>query len=239
MGPRAARVAHRVLGDGRGDLRACVRDPRRRARPRLSPSRERGGAVPRARASVRVDLDAQRDAPFHRREDVEVARQCDHAARGDRRVGAGDAARLLPVRTLAQADRLLAGDDGAGRGARRDAAQCVHTGADRRVRGRLADVCRSVWRTTSTRRAHLRRCTDFASARKLDLLRRGLTIFALGSLGERDPVPAEVLELARRREEARGARDFDTADRLRDELGGAGWEMRDEPGGGFTIVRRQ
>jgi cysteinyl-tRNA synthetase len=79
----------------------------------------------------------------------------------------------------------------------------------------------------------------FASARNLDLLRRGLTIFGLGSLGERDPVPADVLELARRREEARGARDFDTADHLRDELARAGWEMRDEPGGGFTIVRRQ
>ena len=52
-------------------------------------------------------------------------------------------------------------------------------------------------------------------------------------------MPAEVLGLARRREEARAARDFDTADRLRDELAGAGWEMRDEPGGGFTIVRRQ
>jgi cysteinyl-tRNA synthetase len=79
----------------------------------------------------------------------------------------------------------------------------------------------------------------FASARNLDLLRRGLTIFGLGSLGERDPVPAEVLELARSREEARAARDFDSADRLRDELARAGWEMRDEPGGGFTIVRRQ
>jgi cysteinyl-tRNA synthetase len=79
----------------------------------------------------------------------------------------------------------------------------------------------------------------FASARHLDLLRRGLTIFGLGSLGEREPVPTEVLELARRREEARAAHDFDTADRLRDDLARAGWEMRDEPGGGFTIVRRQ
>jgi cysteinyl-tRNA synthetase len=79
----------------------------------------------------------------------------------------------------------------------------------------------------------------FASARNLDLLRRGLKIFGLGSLGEREPVPAEVLELARRREEARAARDFEAADRLRDELVRDGWEMRDEPGGGFTIVRRQ
>ena len=78
----------------------------------------------------------------------------------------------------------------------------------------------------------------FASARRLDLLRRGLALFGLESLAEREAAPAEVVELARRREEARAARDFDTADRLRDELAGAGWEMRDEPGGSFTIVRR-
>jgi len=79
----------------------------------------------------------------------------------------------------------------------------------------------------------------FASARQTDLLRRGLTVFGLGSLAEREPVPAKVVELARRREEARAARDFDTADRLREELAVSGWEMRDEPGGSFTIVRRQ
>jgi cysteinyl-tRNA synthetase len=78
-----------------------------------------------------------------------------------------------------------------------------------------------------------------ASARQLELLRRGLDLFGLGSLGDREDAPPEVLDLARRREEARAARDFETADRLRDELAGAGWEMRDEPGGGFTIVRRQ
>ena len=78
----------------------------------------------------------------------------------------------------------------------------------------------------------------FASDGRLDLLRRGLAIFGLGSLAEREQAPAEILELAARREQARAARDFEAADRLRDELAGAGWEMRDAPDGGFTIVRR-
>ena len=46
-GPRPARLAHRVLGDGREAPRACVRDPRRRARPRLSAPRERDRPVAR------------------------------------------------------------------------------------------------------------------------------------------------------------------------------------------------
>ena len=43
--------------------------------------------------------------------------------------------------------------------------------------------------------------------------------------------PAELLELARRRDEARAGRDFATADRLRDEIRAAGWEVRDGPSG--------
>ncbi|HST16805.1 MAG TPA: cysteine--tRNA ligase [Gaiellaceae bacterium] len=79
----------------------------------------------------------------------------------------------------------------------------------------------------------------WASARRLDLLRRGLALFGLGSLAERDAAPAEVSALADKRQRARAERDFDAADRLRDELAEAGWEMRDEPDGGFTLVRRQ
>jgi cysteinyl-tRNA synthetase len=47
-----------------------------------------------------------------------------------------------------------------------------------------------------------------------------------------------VRELAERRARARAERDFATSDRLRDELSALGWEMRDEPGGGFTLLRR-
>ncbi len=51
LGPRAPRLAHRVLGDGRGAARRRVRHPRRRQRPRLPPPRERGGADAHGRAA--------------------------------------------------------------------------------------------------------------------------------------------------------------------------------------------
>jgi cysteinyl-tRNA synthetase len=67
---------------------------------------------------------------------------------------------------------------------------------------------------------------------------RALELFGLGSLAGEDAAPAEVVELAERREEARAARDFGESDRLRAEIGAHGWEVRDEPGG-FRLVRKQ
>jgi cysteinyl-tRNA synthetase len=64
-----------------------------------------------------------------------------------------------------------------------------------------------------------------------DLLKRALSIFGLESLAEEEEAPAEVADLAARRQAAREARDFDEADRLREELEAAGWEARDEAGG--------
>jgi cysteinyl-tRNA synthetase len=43
--------------------------------------------------------------------------------------------------------------------------------------------------------------------------------------------PPEILELARRREEARERRDYGTADVIREELAAAGWLIEDGPGG--------
>jgi cysteinyl-tRNA synthetase len=73
--------------------------------------------------------------------------------------------------------------------------------------------------------------------RSHELLRRGLEVFGLESLAESASVPRELEELARRRAEARGRRDFDEGDRLRGEIEAAGWEVRDmdaEPG--FQLV---
>ena len=72
----------------------------------------------------------------------------------------------------------------------------------------------------------------------LDELRRGLTIFGLGGLGDIVEAPAAVVALARARTEARAARDFATSDRLRDEIAASGWEVRDVGGesGGFELV---
>ncbi|HUZ81885.1 MAG TPA: cysteine--tRNA ligase [Gaiellaceae bacterium] len=78
---------------------------------------------------------------------------------------------------------------------------------------------------------------EWASAGQLGLLRRGLATFGLESLAERDEAPAEVAELAERRATARAARDFETSDRLRSELAARGWQMRDEPDGGYILVR--
>jgi len=69
-----------------------------------------------------------------------------------------------------------------------------------------------------------------------ELLRRGLDVFGLASLAEQEQAPAEVVELAEQRQQARASRDFEEADRLRAELEKAGWEARDEAGG-YRLVR--
>jgi len=65
-------------------------------------------------------------------------------------------------------------------------------------------------------------------------LREMLAVLGLENLlagGVAAEPEAEALELARRRETARAQRDFAEADRLRDELRGRGWEVRDSPEG--------
>ena len=71
--------------------------------------------------------------------------------------------------------------------------------------------------------------------------RLGEMLYALGleSLLERGEAeaPEEVEQIASDREAARAARDFDRADRLRDQLAERGWEIRDTPDGA-RLVRR-
>jgi cysteinyl-tRNA synthetase len=71
-----------------------------------------------------------------------------------------------------------------------------------------------------------------------DLLRRALAVFGLESLALDEAAPSEVVELAERRQAARAVRDFEEADRLRDELEASGWEARDEEGGYRLVPRR-
>jgi cysteinyl-tRNA synthetase len=77
---------------------------------------------------------------------------------------------------------------------------------------------------------------DWRAAGRLDLLRRGLALFGLESLAEEESAPEEIVSLASRREEARRRSDFGEADRLREEIAAAGWEVRDNPDG-FDLVR--
>jgi cysteinyl-tRNA synthetase len=73
-----------------------------------------------------------------------------------------------------------------------------------------------------------------------ELLRGGLEVFGLGSLAESQEAPAELEELGRKRVEARKRRDFDEADRLRDQIEEAGWVVRDvEAKPGFQLVPRR
>src|SRR5436190_10705888 len=65
----------------------------------------------------------------------------------------------------------------------------------------------------------------------------GLGLFGLESLAEREEAPAEAVSLAEARQAARAAKDFAEADRLRDEIAGLGWEVRDVAGG-FELVPR-
>jgi cysteinyl-tRNA synthetase len=68
-----------------------------------------------------------------------------------------------------------------------------------------------------------------------ELLRRGLDVFGLASLAEQREPPAQIVELAERRQEARQARDFEEADRLRAQIEASGWEARDVSEG-FQLV---
>jgi cysteinyl-tRNA synthetase len=70
-----------------------------------------------------------------------------------------------------------------------------------------------------------------------DLLRRALNVFGLASLAETEAAPAEVVELAERRRDARAGGDFAEADRLRGEIADSGWEVRDV-GEHFQLVPR-
>jgi cysteinyl-tRNA synthetase len=76
------------------------------------------------------------------------------------------------------------------------------------------------------------------SWRDHDLLRRALDVFGLASLAESAEAPAELVELARRREDARAAGDYAEGDRLRDEIAARGWSVRDGAGG-YQLVPKQ
>ena len=144
---------------------------------------------------------------LHRREDVEVARQRDDDPRGARRVGPRGAARSSSSpRHWRKPIDFSPRDDGAGGRAARHASatrsRCEPRGRTRRAGS--ASPPRST--TTSTRRRRWRVMHEWASAGQLELLRRGLDVFGLASLAERDEAPPEVAELAERARRGAGRR---------------------------------
>ena len=72
------------------------------------------------------------------------------------------------------------------------------------------------------------------AAGRLELLDRGLGVFGL-SVRSVAEAPQDVVELAERRREARSRREFAAADRLREEIAAAGWEVQDV-GEGFRLI---
>ncbi len=85
----------------------------------------------------------------------------------------------------------------------------------------------------------LREATHSAIEIKGDAhLREMLGVLGLESLlSAPAEAPADVEALAAQRERARAERDFQAADRLRDEIAAAGWEVRDGPAG-FELLPR-
>src|SRR6185437_8178576 len=111
VGQWTARLAHRVLRHVGGAARLSFRHPRRRPRPQVSAPRERDRADLRGhRRPLRRDLDAQRLPQHRQREDVEVAGQLLHGARGARQGGAAPrrAALFHALEPLPGADQLFA-----------------------------------------------------------------------------------------------------------------------------------
>ena len=85
--------------------------------------------------------------------------------------------------------------------------------------------------TTSTPPTALALLHAWREAGRLDELRRGLDVFALGDLSLAPEPPPEALALRDERQLARDRRDFAEADRLREELERLGWRADDTAGG--------
>ena len=73
---------------------------------------------------------------------------------------------------------------------------------------------------------------------QVDLLRRALELFGLDAISRFKDAPLRVSSLAGDRERARKERNWEEADRLREQIEAHGWEMRDRPDG-YDLVPKQ
>ena len=76
---------------------------------------------------------------------------------------------------------------------------------------------------------------EWKAAGQLELLSEGLAVFGLRLALE--PPPEDVQSLVRERDEARRRKDFGESDRLRDEIAGRGWLVRDRPDGSVVVPK--
>jgi cysteinyl-tRNA synthetase len=98
-------------------------------------------------------------------------------------------------------------------------------------RGRLEEVLDDDFNTPDA----LALLHEWRSSGRSASLAWGLELFGLESLTRPAVAPADVRELAERRARAREVGKFEEADRLREQIERAGWEVRDVPGG-FQLV---
>jgi cysteinyl-tRNA synthetase len=66
----------------------------------------------------------------------------------------------------------------------------------------------------------------------------GQALSLFGLVAKAESAPAGVVDLAEQRQAARLAKHFSEADRLRDAILALGWEVRDDPDGGYRLVKR-
>ena len=109
------------------------------------------------------------------------------------------------------------------------------TAATARTR-RCGWPCARRWTRTSTRRGRWR-CCSTRRPRLRARWRRCWTCWGWAGWRGEEQAPAELLDKARERDEARAERDFARADAVRDEIEAAGWEVRDTAGG--TVLYRR
>ena len=243
-------LAHRVLGDGGADPGRRFRHPRRRLGPGLSASRERGGADPGgARQAAGAAVGAQRHGADGRGEDGEVGREHPPASRRAGAVRSRRARHVLPRRPLPPAAGLLGGaarGGGRARAARaRGRAPARARRQPRRPGGAFATASSPRSRRTSARRRRWPRCSSgFArrtsasgSATRTCARCWACSDWRTCSSRRRRRSTRRRRELLEQRERARADRDFEEADRLRDELVARGWDVRDGPDGP-ELVRR-
>ena len=202
-----------------------VRDPRRRARPRLPAPRERARAVAGASgtASPRSGCTTACSASPARR-----CRSRSATWRRSRRCSTEWGRETLLVffltghwrKPIDYSEETMTAAAARRRSCARPSA--ARPGRRPKVTG-SGSPPRST--TTSTRPRRSRSCTSGGTH---ELLRRGLDVFGLATLADRPEAPAGDRRARRAPPACPAERDFAESDRLRTEIAAAGWEVRDD-----------
>ncbi len=210
-------------------LRLRIRDPRWRARPRLS---HHENELAQSRGAGRDFAKIWMHNGMLRFVGEKMSKSLGNVVtlRDDaRRVGPRDVARVLPHGSLGEPSRLLRRDPDCGSASSRrfQNAFLGWEGEPARMPPEAFAVALDDDFNTPSALALMHRWLD---ERRLDLVYPCLEPFGLEALATTPEAPEEVLDVARRRQEARDNGDFATSDRLRDEIAALGWEVRGRGG---------